>query len=77
MATDSKLDLVESLCALGFRVAREPLAAFLTHAHKSRLSPTETLEQLTTLERRAREATKPRSSHQDGLAGLGQTYRPL
>lgn len=56
MATDSKLDLVESLCALGFRVARDSLAAFLTHAHKSCLSPTETLEQLITLERRAREA---------------------
>jgi DNA replication protein DnaC len=57
MATEAKLDLVESLCALGFRGARESLSAFLTHAHKSRLSPTETLEQLVTLERRAREAT--------------------
>ena len=57
MTTDSKLDLVDSLGALGFRVAREPLSAFLTHAHKSRLSPTEALEQLVTLERRAREAT--------------------
>lgn len=57
MTTDSKLDLVESLGALGFRAARESLAAFLTHAHKSRLGPSETLDQLLTLERRAREAT--------------------
>ena len=53
---DSKVDLVELLRALGFRAGREQLTAFLAHAHKSRLGPTETIEQLLTLERRAREA---------------------
>ena len=54
---NSNLDLIDSLRSLGFRAAREPLSAFLTHAHKSRLGPSETLEQLLTLERRARETT--------------------
>jgi DNA replication protein DnaC len=49
--------LVDALRALGFRASREALAAFLAHAHKSRLGATETLEQLAELERRAREAT--------------------
>lgn len=57
MTNDSKPDLVEALRALGFRAPRDQLTAFLTLAHKSRLGPTETLEQLVTIERRAREAT--------------------
>lgn len=57
MTIDSMVDLVEPLRTLGFRAAREQLTAFVAHAHKSRLGPTETLEQLVTLERRAREAT--------------------
>jgi DNA replication protein DnaC len=49
-------DLGERLRALGLRVNHEALTAFLTHVHKSRLGPTETLEQLADLEERARVA---------------------
>jgi DNA replication protein DnaC len=49
--------LVERLAHLGFRSERAAIEAFLTHAHKSRLGPTETLEQLIALERRSRETT--------------------
>jgi DNA replication protein DnaC len=49
--------LLDGLAAMGFRSSRESLEAFLTHSHKSRLGPTEALEQLIALERRSREAT--------------------
>jgi DNA replication protein DnaC len=49
-------DLGERLRRLGLRVGHEALAAFLTHVHKSRLGPTETLEQLADLEERSRVA---------------------
>jgi DNA replication protein DnaC len=49
-------DLGERLRRLGLRVKQEPLEAFLTHVHKSRLGPTERLEQLADLEERARVA---------------------
>ena len=35
-------DLNERLRRLGFRLPRDAFAAFLTHLHKSRVSPTET-----------------------------------
>lgn len=54
MSDDS--DLVERLRRLGLRVGRDALAAFIAPAHKSRLGPTETLEQLADLEERARAA---------------------
>ena len=47
-------DLNERLRRLGFRLPRDAFAAFLTHLHKSRVSPTETLEQLADLEKRSR-----------------------
>jgi DNA replication protein DnaC len=49
-------DLGERLRRLGLRVGHESLTAFLTHVHKSRLGPTETLEQLADLEERSRVA---------------------
>jgi len=49
-------DLGERLRRLGLRVDYAQLAAFLTHVHKSHLSPTETLEQLADLEERSRVA---------------------
>lgn len=49
-------DLGERLRRLGLRVGHDALAAFLTHVHKSRLGPTETLEQLADLEERSRVA---------------------
>jgi DNA replication protein DnaC len=52
----SETDLAERLRRIGLRVRSEPLSAFLTHVHKSRLGPTETLEQLVDLEERARVA---------------------
>jgi DNA replication protein DnaC len=49
-------ELYDKLTHLGLRVAREPLEALVVHAHKSKLSPTELLEQLIALEQREREA---------------------
>jgi DNA replication protein DnaC len=49
-------ELADRLRRLGFRALAESLAAFFTHAHKSRLGPTETLEQLVALENHARSA---------------------
>ena len=49
-------DLGERLRRLGFRVPKDALAAFLIHLHKSRVGPTETLEQLADLEERARDS---------------------
>jgi DNA replication protein DnaC len=53
-------DLTERLRRLGLRVGRDALAAFLSHVHKSRLGPTETVEQLVDLEERARVAVNLR-----------------
>ena len=49
-------DLADALRALGFRASREAIVAFLAHAHKSRLGPTQAFEELVRLERRARDA---------------------
>jgi DNA replication protein DnaC len=49
-------DLVDRLRRIGFRARHDALAAFQAHSHKSRLGPTETLEQLVELEERARAA---------------------
>jgi len=49
-------EVLDGLLKLGFRAGRDALSAFVAHAHKSRLGPTETVEQLLALERRAREA---------------------
>jgi DNA replication protein DnaC len=66
--------LILSLTQTGFRTPHDALNAFLTHAHKSRLGPTELLEQLITLERRTRETTHlARRTH---FASLGK-FKPL
>ncbi len=57
MTTNDPSDIVDAIKTLGFRAGRDTLAAYFTHAHKSRLGPTETVEQLVVLERRARETT--------------------
>lgn len=72
--SDPSADLVDALRALGFRAARDSLSAFLAHAHKSRLGPTETVEQLVTIERRAREATN--LARRSKAAALG-AFKPL
>ena len=67
-------DLNERLRRLGFRLPRDAFAAFLTHLHKSRASPTETLEQLADLEERARDTVN--LARRTRTACLG-TYKPL
>ena len=49
-------DLGDRLRRIGFRARKDSLAAFLAHAHKSRVGPTETVEQLVDLEERSRAA---------------------
>ena len=73
MTTEPK-DFTAQLTQLGFRAGRDAIAAFLTHAHKSRLGPTETVEALIALERRAREATN--LARRTRAACLG-TFKPL
>lgn len=73
MPTDPT-DLTAQLAHLGFRAGRETLAAFLTHAHKSRLGPTESIEALVALERRAREATNLASRTRAAYLGA---FKPI
>ncbi len=54
--SDTPEDLDERLRRIGFRARKDALSAFLAHAHKSRLGPTETVESLVDLEERARDA---------------------
>lgn len=54
--SDDGEDLGERLRRIGFRARRDALDAFLVHAHKGRIGPTETIEQLIDLEERARAA---------------------
>ena len=57
MTNEPPPDLVDALRTLGLRATRDSLAALITHASKSRMGPTETLEALVALERRARDIT--------------------
>jgi hypothetical protein len=72
MASDD--DLVERLRRLGLRLPRDAFAAFLTHLHKSRVGPTETLEQLADLEERTRDTVN--LARRTRAACLG-TYKPI
>jgi DNA replication protein DnaC len=72
--SDPPDDLLAALAALGFRARRDALAAFLTHAHKNRLGPTQVIEELVALERRAREATN--LARRTRAACLGK-FKPL
>jgi DNA replication protein DnaC len=67
-------EALDGLAALGFRAGRDALSAFLSHAHKSQLGPTETVEQLVALERRVREATN--LARRTRAAYLGK-FKPL
>ena len=73
MPTDPP-DLTAQLGQLGFRAGRDALAAFLTHAHKSRLGPTESIEALAALERRARETTNLASRTRAAYLGA---FKPI
>lgn len=66
--------LTVQLAHLGFRAGRDALAAFLAHAHKNRLGPTESIEALVALERRAREATNLASRTRAAYLGA---FKPL
>jgi len=67
-------DLTAQLTQLGFRAGRDALAAFLTHAHKNHLGPTESIEALVALERRAREATNLASRTRAAYLGA---FKPI
>jgi DNA replication protein DnaC len=54
--SDDTEDLGDRLRRLGLRARKDAIAAFLAHVHKSRVGPTETIEQLVELEERARVA---------------------
>jgi DNA replication protein DnaC len=49
-------DIIDALRSIGLCAPREVLLALITHATKSRLSPTEVIEQVVALERRERDA---------------------
>jgi DNA replication protein DnaC len=66
--------LTAQLASLGFRAGRDSLAAFLVHAHKSRLGPTESVEALVALERRARAATNLASRTRAAYLGA---FKPI
>ena len=72
--SDAADELFAGLAALGFRASRDELAAFFTHAHKSRLSPTQIGESLVALERRAREAAN--LARRSRAAYLGK-FKPI
>ena len=72
--TDPPGDVIDALAGLGFRASRDALVAFFTHAHKSRLGPTQVAEQLVALERRAREATN--LARRTRMAYLGK-FKPI
>jgi DNA replication protein DnaC len=72
--TDPPDDVLEGLGQIGLVADREALAAFLTHAHKSRLGPTQTVEQLVVLERRAREAANLARRTRDACLGK---FKPI
>ena len=48
--SDDTEDLGDRLRRLGFRARKDAIAAFLAHVHKSRIGPTETIEQLVDLD---------------------------
>lgn len=56
-ASEPPRDVIDALRVIGLRAPREAIEALLAHAHKSRMGPNETVEQLVELERRAREAS--------------------
>lgn len=67
-------DLLDGLAKIGFRAGRDALSAFLVDAHKNRLGPTETVEQLLVLERRAREAKNLESRTRKAYLGR---FKPI
>ncbi len=54
--TMSEVDIAELLRRIGIRASREAIHALITHATKSKLGPTQLLEQLIDIEQRERDA---------------------
>ena len=67
-------DVVVRMRALGLRTDADALAAWLRDAHRQRLGPTQTVEQLIAMERRTREANN--LAQRTRLAMIG-TPKPL
>jgi DNA replication protein DnaC len=67
-------DVVARIRALGLRTDPDALSAWLRDAHRQRLGPTETVEQLIAMERRTREANN--LAQRTRLAMIG-TPKPL
>jgi DNA replication protein DnaC len=67
-------DPIAALRRIGLRAPREALDALLTHAHQSRQSPVQLIEQLTSLETREREARN--LARRTKYATIG-TFTPL
>ena len=74
MKTEKLDNVIGGLVSLGFRTKQDALDAFIEHAHKSKLGPTETLEQLITIERRSREASNLARRLQSACLGK---FKPL
>ncbi len=74
MKTEKSDNVIGGLLSLGFRTKQDALDAFIEHAHKSKIGPTETLEQLVTIERRSREASNLARRLQSACLGK---FKPL
>jgi DNA replication protein DnaC len=72
--TQPDANVPAALRGLGLRTSPDALAAFFTHATKSRLSPIETVEQLIALEHKEREVRN--LAQRTRLATLGK-FKPL
>ncbi len=69
MPNDPQPDIAQSLREIGFRSSSDALSALLTHAHKSRLGPTETIAGLVSLERRTRDVNNLARRTRDAQLG--------
>jgi DNA replication protein DnaC len=70
----SKVDLAELLHRIGLRSSREAIHALIAHATKSKLAPSQLLEQLAEIEQREREARNLARRITDASIG---TPRPI
>jgi DNA replication protein DnaC len=67
-------DPIDELHRLGLRVSKEALAAMMAHATRSKMSPTQVVEELVALERKEREARNLQNRTRD--AALGD-FKPI
>lgn len=67
------IDIADALRSIGLCASREAILALLAHATKSRLSPTQTTEQIVLLERRERDARNLASRTKRATLGAMKT----